>query len=166
VVSDVNIAKLENLASLVVGPKKLVVGIYTPITNSMSGNILMMLEKKDAILLSNEILSIKKRDEDLLTQKDLKNLKIVGNLVSEYYIKSLNKFLGLNMCHGKTNIVTTFGESIMDIIMLNMGSNAQDVLMINAHFDIDKTEIKGHFTLLLAVESMEVLLNALRKNFV
>lgn len=166
VVSDVSLANLEDISTLLAGPQRLVVGIYTPIKTGMSGNVLMMLEKEAALGLADEILSLKERSDDVLTKKDEEGLKTVGNLISEYYVKSLNDFLGLKMGFDETNIITTFGESIIDIIMMSIDPDAKEVLLINTDFGIEDSEIKGHFALLLAIKDIDVLLEGLRKNFV
>lgn len=164
VVSDVNFASIAEIGPLLAGPQKLVVGIFTPIHESMSGNVLMMLEKENALALANQVLQIQNREDDVLTKNDEEGLKTVGAVVTEYYVKSLNDFLAMNMRCDETNIVTTFGESILDVIMANVEPDIKDVLMIKTDFTIEQTPIAGQFVLLLAVKSIDSLLAALRKN--
>ena len=55
VISDVKYAPLGEISKFLTGPQKLIVAIYTPISKGMSGNIMIMLEKENALALASEI---------------------------------------------------------------------------------------------------------------
>lgn len=167
VVSDIDFISIKDIQSEIQGPQKLVVGIYTPIIKDMKGTIITIFNTESAINLAR-VADIAKNPEliardFIITDADKETLKVIGNVISESYIKSLNTFLEMDMAYDKTNIISTFGESIIDLITLSIDPDAKDALLIMNEFNVEMTKIQGQFILLLGIKSLDSVLQRIRQ---
>lgn len=162
-VSEIEILPLKDLPKLLGGTKQ-VVGIYTPIHEGMTGNVLLILKRENAVELAGIIQSAERKGKEL-TKNDEKSLRTVGNIISEYYIKSLNRFLDMKIKPENTSILSTLSNSIAEIISVNLDRKTEDILLLSTRFKVEKTNIEGNYILCLGMESLEQTLKAIRKNF-
>ncbi|MGM5480835.1 MAG: chemotaxis protein CheC [Nanobdellota archaeon] len=160
-ISNTDFVELKHVENQIAGPQNLVVGVYTPLKSNVSGNIVIMFNKDSAKCLASAITAAPD-SEEVITEQDKKILKKIGTTLSGSYVESLNTFLDLDLIYDRTNIISTFGESIIDIIMLNVDPDASDALLIETEFVVDGTSIEGKFIILLAVKSVDVIIDAIR----
>mgnify|MGYP006297295131 CR=1 FL=1 len=120
-ISNTDFISLKQAQQQIAGPQSLVVGVYTPLRKGVSGNIVIIFNKESAKSLASTIHS-QNDSPEIITESDKKVLKKIGTTLSGSYVDSLNRFLDLDLMYDKTNIVSTFGESIIDIIMLNVAN--------------------------------------------
>ena len=162
VLNGVSLISTDSIEKVVDGPKNLVVGVYAPISKDISGSMVIVFKKDSAFNMVNAIQGKKGKRDTVLTKDDEKELKTVGKIISDSYIQSLNQLLDLKMDFGDLNVLSTFGDSIIDIIMLGVDPDHKGALYMNTAFSVDKTDIEGEFILILAVKSLDTVLKKIR----
>ena len=163
VISDLNFVSLNNLQEVIGGPKKLVVGIYTPVTGDLSGSIVLIFPIEAALSLASAMQKTQVGSSNILSEEDQQVLRNMGNIVCDPYLTSLSQFLEMKMGREDSKVVSTFGESIIDLIMLTIDKDAESGLLIKTGFDIEKSDIKGEFVLLLTMKKVDQVLNKIKE---
>lgn len=157
------VASIGELPKLVGGPKKLVVGAYSPIYGQMQGNVSMILPMRSAFLLA-----------DILEKKDLGSTKAMleedqvaimeaSNVMFGIYLIPLGKFFDLAPLYGIPKMVSTFGESVADFALLGLSKEIKCVLLLRTNFTVAGTDIRGDFILLLAAKGIEERLDKIKE---
>ena len=101
---------------------------------------------------------IKDTDGDALALKI--KIKEIGHTLTKSYLQSLTGFLELNIKPSEERIVSTFGESLTDLVLL--GIKEKYAILIKTHFKIPKTKVEGEFILLVAIESLSKVIEAIK----
>jgi len=161
--TKIAIASIEELPELVRGPKKLMVGAYSPIYGQMQGNVSMIFPMRSAFFLV-----------DVLRKKDLGSTKALleegrmaiteaSNVMFGMYLIPLGKFFKLTPLYGIPTMVSTFGESVADFALLGLSKKMKRILLLRTNFTVAETDIQGSFILLLAAKSIEKTLEEIKK---
>lgn len=158
---DIYLTPVKNIPELVGGEKKLVVGIYSAISGDVSGTVITVLPTEGALLLADLIQKKQPGTTKALGREDQLKLEEAGKSLSVSYLKTMTEFLGLNIKHTDERIISTFGESLTDFVLL--GIEEEYALLLRTKFAIPNTKIEGDFVLLIALESLTQVLEALRK---
>lgn len=161
VISDLNFVLLSDL-KVFGGPQRLVVGVYTPVSGEMGGTIIIMFPIESALALSS-ILQKKEVSSTALSQGDQEALRKMGNILSDSYLDALSEFLDISLQRMESKIVSTFGESIMDLILLSIDEDCSHGLLIKTNFSVEKSTIQGDFILLLATKKMDNVLKKIKE---
>ena len=151
----------NEVPDLIGGPQSLVVGIYTAVSGDVSGTMLLVFPTKDAMTLVDVLSKKKVGMTKTLNAVGQEKLKQAGKTLSFSYLRTIKDFLGLNFRSAPTRIISTFGESLTDFVLL--GVEEDYALLLKTQFSIDGTNVKGDFILLLAIDSLSIVSEALRK---
>lgn len=159
---SVDVIHIKELPRVVGGPKKMVVGSYTPIANDLVGNMMAVFSKKDALLLV-DIISKKK----LGTTKQFKKeeqiiLNQLMDSLSTTYLNTMAEFLEVGIRHANPRFISTFGESVIDFVTLGIEKKLEYVILLKTDFTV-KPKIRGDFILLLAIESIQHFMELIKK---
>lgn len=158
---DIFLTKTEDLPRLIGGPQQLIVGMYSSIEGDVSGTLMLTLTSKDAMKII-DLLEEKKTGQTIaLDNKAQNKLKKVGEIISQSYLSSISEFLKIKVKKNKQKIITAFGESIPDLLLF--GIKKRYALFISTEFKIEKSDIKGKFAMILATESIQKMLDAIKK---
>lgn len=152
----------ESISSKISTPDEMIVGIYSKILEGMEGNIITILPIDSALDITNTFLMEDKKADEGLSEQDKKLLQRVGTAIYASYLTSLAKFFEKKITFEPPNVISTFGSSIQDFLILNMG-NTDKLLLIKLGFNIEQTTIKGDFLLLFSSDSLTPLLASIRK---
>lgn len=152
----------QEISSKISTPDEMIVGIYSKIMQGMEGNIITIIPIESALSITNTFLLEDKKSDEGLSEQDKKLLQRVGTAIYASYLTSLAKFFETKITFEPPNVISTFGSSIQDFLVLNMG-NTDKLLLIKLGFNIEETEIKGDFLLLFSSESLAPLLSSIRK---
>ena len=158
----IDLVSTKEIPKLVRGKKKLVVGAYTPISGDVSGTLVVMFPTKSALSLV-DLLKGRKKPSRVLSDEDKAVLQEVSNILTGSYLGALNEFLGLELVHSLPRVVSTFGESVIDLVLLDIEERMKDALLIQTNFVVEKREIEGQIVLLTAVKSADIILKAIEK---
>lgn len=158
---DIYLTPVKTIPNLVGGPKTLVVGIYSAISGDVSGTMLVVFSTKSALSLADVLGKKKIGTTKALNKKDQMNLIKAGKALSGSYLKTITDFLQLRVKHTDERIISTFGESLTDFVLL--GIEEQYALLLRSKFSVPGTDLQGDFVLLIALESLTKILEAIRK---
>jgi chemotaxis protein CheC len=154
---NVELSDSSQISRMVAGPDEMVVGIYSQIMEGMQGNILTLMPIDSALSITRAFLS-KDINAKNIDEKDKQLLQKIGTAIYSSYLTSLAKFFEKKVTFAPPSVVSTYGSSIHEFLLLHLGSD-EKILVIKLGFDIDKTEIKGDFLLLFTYESLTPLLS-------
>jgi len=138
------------------------VGIYIPVAGDISGTTLMVFPKKSALILSDLMQKKELGTTEVLKKKDQRMLIKTGDITSTTYLNALAGFLGIKATRADPKFVSTFGEYIDDFILLGVGKELKHALLLKTTFSISPPKIEGQFIMLLAVKSLDLLLNLIK----
>jgi chemotaxis protein CheC len=164
VVSDIDFISLHDVVARTGTQHRNVVGTYTPVIKGIDGNMIVLISMESAVMLAGKINSVEHPGAfSVSTQRGKEIMTRIGDILAGSYINALNQFLDMHMQYDKTGLVTTFGESIIDLIVLSVNPGVKNALLIKTSFSIQGTEIRGEFMLLLAAGSLDSVLHIIRQ---
>lgn len=117
------------------GPLDLSIVADTSVAGDLKGSLLIVFPKDTAILLTS---SMKKTNSSLVSRQgatkgvfDLNSLQKVAGVLTEKYVEAVRKFVDLDI-HVSSEIfmITTYGRSIVDVIMSTMGLDVRGNLLV------------------------------------
>ncbi len=158
---EISLIKTSAIAGLIGGEQQLVVGSYSSLEGDVSGRILLASPTKSALYLVDLGKGVDLGTTDNIDEDANGRLKTIGDTVSKCYLESLTEFLEMDVTRSPERIVSTFGESLADLILL--GIDEEYALFVNTNFSIPDTEIEGKFIMLIAVDSIEKIVEAIKK---
>lgn len=137
------------------------VGLYSPLKEGISGNLLMLLPVNSARGLVNIFNTSKNKDTSNLTETDKEILSKIGTALYSSYLTSISKFFRQKITFDTPKIVASYGDSLKDFILLQIGSK-EKVMLIKVSFNVETTEISGDFNLLFTMQSLESILKRIK----
>ena len=158
---DLFLTKTEDIPGLIGGPQELVVGIYNSLSGDVSGTLLMTFNTKSALMLSDLLQNKKIGTTTTLDKVAQTKLKEVGDVLAKNYVKSITDFLQLKVEKTEERIISTFGESLPDLVLL--GIKERYALFISTDFEIPGKEVTGKFIMLIAMDSVSKIVEAIKK---
>jgi len=161
-ISTVDIAPIKEIQELIGGPKKLIVGVYSTIKGDVKGNVITILEKKNALFLVDILQRKTLGTTKILGKQEQKLIKETGKTLLTFYLNAFSDFLKIKTIQTKPKFVSTFGESIMDFVLIGIHEKLEHLLLFKTDFGVEK-RFEGNFILLLAIESIDILLKAIKK---
>ncbi|MCX6819253.1 MAG: chemotaxis protein CheC [Candidatus Aenigmarchaeota archaeon] len=156
----IDIIPIKKIPELLGGQKKMIVGIYSKLSGNVYGTMMIVMPIKSAMSLSDIMLNKKSGSTKALSQKDQENLIKIGNVMIHNYLNVLINFLGMKTECEKPRIVSTFGESLPDFILL--GTKTKYTILLRTDFKISKN-VEGDVILSIEVESVPKFIGALEK---
>ena len=160
----VDVVPTSSVPDLVGGPKRLVVGTYCQVSGDVSGTIVVVFPIQSARMLIDVLNKQPIGTCDVLNEDDRTKIKVVGEILSSAYLQTLVDFLGLKATHDKPRIVSAFGESLPDFVLLNVRGDR--ALLLKTIFNVPSTkDLEGNFVLLLTAESIEKILETIKSKF-
>ncbi len=157
---EIYLSPVQEIPQLIGGPQKMVVGTYSSLSGDVAGTVLIVYPTQSALALADLILSkpvgtIKALDEESQTK-----IKEVGKTLTKFYIDSLIEFLEIKIAASDERIVSTFGESLTDLVLL--GIKEKYAILIKTHFALPDSNVDGEFILLVAIESLTKVIEAIK----
>ncbi|MBN1793042.1 chemotaxis protein CheC [Candidatus Woesearchaeota archaeon] len=163
-IPNTTLVSVHEVGGKITSANEAVVGIYSKMRQGIAGNIVIILPTSCAYRLIDFINKKAEGEQkkDILNKEDIATLKKLGSLLYSAYLTALANFFEQNIVFQKPNIVSTFGDSIVDFILVQIGEQ-EKVLLISINFDVEGTDIKGDFVLLFTLTSLSPLLENLKK---
>lgn len=153
---------LKDIPKIVGGSKKLVVGTYAPVSDDLSGNMVVVFLRENAFLLVDLSENKKRGTTQVIDEKGRKLINEVGLAIISAYTNALNILFELKTSHGDPRFFSTFGESITDFISLGIEEAERTFLSsFKISFSI-AFKVKGDFVFLSALAPVDSLLRAIR----
>lgn len=156
-VPQVKLLELKDVAEILGGEEKLVVGIYLDLNGEIEGNIMFILDLESAINLTNMLLNKKNTDTEL-DDIAISALSEVGNILASSYVNSLSALTGLKITVSVPSLSVDMAGAILSVPAIQFGYIADQVMFIETIFEEDNKNVKGNLFLLPDMNSFKKIL--------
>ena len=157
-VPKVRIMEFNDVAEMLGGEEKLVVGIYLNLGSDIEGNIMFILDLNSALNLTNMLLS---REDNELDDIAMSALSEVGNILASSYVNSLSSLTGLKITVSVPSLAVDMAGAILSVPAIQFGLIADQVLFIETIFEEGENFVHGNLFLLPDMDSFEKILSSL-----
>lgn len=157
-VPKVRIMEFNDVAEMLGGEEKLVVGIYLNLGSDIEGNIMFILDLNSALNLTNMLLS---REDDELDDIAMSALSEVGNILASSYVNSLSSLTDLKITVSVPSLAVDMAGAILSVPAIQFGLIADQVLFIETIFEEGENFVHGNLFLLPDMDSFEKILSSL-----
>lgn len=159
-VPRVRILEFKDVAKVLGGEERLVVGIYLDLNRDISGNIMFILDLNSAINLTNMLLNRTER-KDELDDMAMSALSEVGNILASSYVNSLSSLTNLDIAISVSSLAIDMAGAILSVPAIQFGYISDQVLLIETIFEEGNNSVKGNLFLLPDMVSFEKILSSL-----
>lgn len=154
-VSTCDLISFKRLAKLVRASEELVITVFTSIGSTPAGggereigNVMLVFPKEDAFSLIDLL-----QRKEIGTTKNLSPgnqfiLKQVSSSLLRCYLDAIKDFLNLKIQPSKLRLIGTYGESIMDFVLLAMKEKPEKLILLETKMSVEPN-IQGKFYFLL-----------------
>ena len=157
-VPKVRIMEFNDVAEMLGGEEKLVVGIYLNLGSDIEGNIMFILDLNSALNLTNMLLS---REDNELDDIAMSALSEVGNILASSYVNSLSSLTDLKITVSVPSLAVDMAGAILSVPAIQFGLIADQVLFIETIFEEGENFVHGNLFLLPDMDSFEKILSSL-----
>lgn len=164
-VPRVNILPFSDVANLLGGADRHVVGIYLAVSGSARAKILFILPVEQARVLVNMLMG-KNLEETTaeFTDMDMSALMELGNIISATYLNAMSMFTSLEFVPSVPALGIDMAGALLDAVLAEFGEVADHVLMLETKFKKEDYNIVGEFFLLPEPGALNTILSALGVN--
>lgn len=159
-VPNVKILKFKDVAPILGGEEKLVIGIYFELSGDIAGNIMFALDMVSAINLTNILLNRNKKEEKL-DEMDISALSEVGNILAASYANSLSSLTDLKIMVSVPSISIDMAGAILSVPAIQFGYVSDHALMIETTFKENENLVNGNLFFLPELSSFNKILSGL-----
>lgn len=159
-VPNVKILEFKNVAEILGGEEKLIIGIYFELSGDINGNIMFALDMISAINLSNILLNRNKEVKEL-DEMDISALSEIGNILAASYANSLSSLTNLKIMVSVPSISIDMAGAILSVPAIQFGYVSDHALMIETVFEENKNLVEGNLFFLPELSSFSKILNGL-----
>lgn len=159
-VPQVRILEFNEVAAVLGGEEKLVVGIYLDLGEEVEGNIMFIIDIESAINLTNMLLGRKSNGVEL-DDMARSALSEVGNILASSYVNSLSALTGLKISVSVPSLAIDMAGAILSVPAIQFGYIADQVLFIETVFEEGNKTVKGNLFLLPDMDSFGKILSSL-----
>lgn len=163
---DMNVPKVEllefkELAEIVGGAERQVVGILLSLEGDIQGDMMFMLGCDCAHSLVNILMGRNIQSSDEFTEMDMSALGEIGNIITGAYLSSLSTLTHLYINTSVPNIAVDMAGAILSVPAIEFGKMGDKALLIQSQFGNGKIDVSGYFILIPTLESYHVIMKAL-----
>lgn len=159
-VPNVKILEFKNVAEILGGEEKLIIGIYFELSGDINGNIMFALDMISAINLTNILLNRNKEGKEL-DEMDISALSEIGNILAASYANSLSSLTNLKIMVSIPSISIDMAGAILSVPAIQFGYVSDHALMIETVFEENKNLVEGNLFFLPELSSFSKILNGL-----
>lgn len=160
-VPRVKILEFKDVSETLGGAEIPVVGILLKVTGDLTGNIMFILQQKDAGMLVNMLMGRPMGELNEFTEIDISALKEVGNILAGSYLSSLSTLTNLKILPSVPDMAIDMAGAILSVPAIEFGKVGDTVLYIETEFSEGDEKVVGDFFLVPDVETYDILLKAL-----
>lgn len=161
-VPSVSTVPYMELPEAIGSPETAVVAVYTPVVGECPGNMLLLLDLKEAQSLVRTLLD---RDIDIedggLPEVERSAFEEIGNILASSYINSLAQFTHIQMTARPPAFAMDMLGAVLNQPIQESVTTQDYVLLINTLFKAEGTQINGHVLYIPRPGSLEKILSAI-----
>jgi len=159
-VPKVTIEDLSSVAELMGGSEKIVSGVYLQVLGDARGGIFLIFPDESSKALLKLLL---KGEEDPLSEMGMSTLKEVGNILASAYLSVLGNMLDITLIPSIPSLAHDMVGAVVDLVLINLGEVGDTAFVFETEFYDIAEDIKGHFFLLPDPDSIDVIMEAIKR---
>lgn len=145
---------LNKVAAFLGGADQVVCGVLLELTGEITGSVMMVLPGNSSKELLEIWLGSTQSSVMSFNEYEASALKELSNISIGAYLVALSELTGCSMLCSTPSLATDMLGALLDEVLLVTAKNAEDAVLIETEFKIDKQAISGYFLLILEPESM------------
>jgi chemotaxis protein CheC len=155
-VPGLKVELIEKVPEVAGGADTIVSCVIMEVSGDIDGYIMMMLSEESAKTICTTITN--EEDTDIMTPLNQSIIEEVGHILAGSYVSSLSDFLRLNIKISPPMQTFDMLGAIIDHILIEMSTKAENALLFDTLFTIEGHEMDGIFLTLFDPDSMDVIL--------
>ena len=159
-IPETRLVPLCEVPELMGGAETVVVGIYLRIWGDIQGNMLLVFPRSSVSALLSMLTGGPPPEELMLSEVHSSALREIGNILASSYLSALERLLGRTLIPSVPGIAFDMAGAIVDCILIQLGEEVDQTLVIKAAFSGDAGTITGNFFLLPDPRSLRLILQA------
>lgn len=159
-VPNVSVVDLSSVPELMGGSERLVSGIYLQVLGDARGGILLIFPDESSKALVNTLL---KSEEEPLSEMWKSTLKEVGNILASAYLSTLGNMLNITLIPSIPSLAHDMIGAVVDRVLISLGEIGDTAFVFETEFYDIEDHIRGHFFLLPDPESLDVIIEAVKR---
>ena len=153
-------AYLADIPEILGGSESIVVGIYLKITGDIDSNMLLIFPEDSATSICSLLTGEKPGKNLELSELQRSAFMEIGNILSSSYLAAIERLLGKSFIPSVPGMAFDMLGSIVDSILIKLGSEVDKTLLIKATFNNGTKDIHGDFYFLPDPSSTKFILEA------
>lgn len=159
-VPQVKLLEFKDMATLMGGEEKLMVGIFLGVEGDITGSIMFIIELEAARHLLEKLMGMSLAEGDTLDEMETSAMKEVSNIITGAYLNSLSSLTNLMIYPSVPYLAIDMAGAILSVPAIQFGTTGDKILLIQSQFSDDVT-IDGYFVLMPDLESYDKILHSL-----
>lgn len=161
-VPKVDLLEFKDLAEIVGGAEKLVVGILFTLEGQIDGMMMFMMDMEAARHLVNLLVGgTSENITDEFTEMELSALNEIGNIIAGAYLSSLSSLTNICITSSVPYMAIDMSGAILSVPAIEFGKIGDKALLIETEFGDDGESVNGYFILIPTLESYTAILKSL-----
>lgn len=160
-VPKVKILEFKDVSETLGSAEIPVVGILLKVTGDLTGNIMFILQQRDAGMLVNLLMGRQMEELGEFSEIDISALKEVGNILAGSYLSALSTLTNLKIMPSVPDMAIDMAGAILSVPAIEFGKVGDTVLYIETAFSEGNEKVIGDFFLVPDMETYDILLKAL-----
>ena len=143
------------------GAECMTVGVLVNFSGEANGMIMFLLNTKDAIRITDILVSQDGEEEGQLNDLKLSAIKEIGNILSASYINSISTLTGLSINLSIPYIAIDMAGALMSVPIIEFGSLGDSVMFIEEGFIGQKNDLKSHIIMFAEIDTLKIIMERL-----
>jgi chemotaxis protein CheC len=164
-VPKVEILEFSEIAEIVGGPEKIVVGILFTLGGDIDGMMIFMTDKPASMHMVNILLGNQKQtkiaDDYEFNEMELSALSEIGNIIAGAYLSSLSTLTNLKILPSIPYLAIDMAGAILSVPAIEVGKIGDKGLLIETEFGDKDKAVNGYFILIPSLDSYAAILKSL-----
>ena len=160
-VPRVKIMEFKDVSETLGNAESIVAGILLKVEGDLTGNIMFILQLKDAALLVDMLMGRPAGELREFSELEVSALKEIGNILAGSYLSSLSTLTNLKIMPSVPELAIDMAGAILSVPAIEFGKVGDSVLYIETEFSDGDEKVVGDFFLVPDVETYDILLKAL-----
>ncbi len=162
-VPRLQVVPLEEVPDIMGNPDEVVAAVLMHMLGDLTGRTLLVFPRNAAMRLSEILLHRAVGSSHVFGELEQSSIKEAGNILSAAYMNALADFMGLMLLPSVPSLVIDLCGAVLTTAYTNFGHERDVVFCIQTEFLMGGDEVvQGQFLLLPDVESLEIILQAIR----
>lgn len=147
------------------GPEKVVVASYLEISGDIKGESLFICPTASAEKMADLMLGQPIGTSKIVDEMSQSVYKEISNIFVGAYLNSIADFLEMKILPSVPHLATDMFQAIIDALLIKVANHSDQMLYIKTDIQIKNVDIDGFFVVILEKQSMEKVLEGLRRKY-